>query len=79
MTAEPEFAQLQRLASNPIVAPSQISFARASGAFNPGACVDHNSGKVVLLVRVFEEETRRSSLAVALSSDGEHIDEIHDR
>jgi predicted GH43/DUF377 family glycosyl hydrolase len=34
---------------------------------------------VVLLVRVFEEETRRSSLGIALSSDGEHIDEIWDR
>ena len=71
-------APLQRLDSNPIVEPSRISFARASGAFNPGASVDHNSGRVVLLVRVFEEETRRSSLALALSSDGEHFDEIWD-
>ena len=71
-------AALERLESNPIVEPSRISFARASGAFNPGASVDHNSGRVVLLVRVFEEETRRSSLALALSSDGEHFDEIWD-
>ena len=71
-------APLQRLASNPIVEPSQISFLRASGAFNPGACVDHRSGRVVLLVRLFEEETRRSSLALALSTDGERIDEIWD-
>ncbi|MGQ0641103.1 MAG: hypothetical protein ACT4P6_10090, partial [Gemmatimonadaceae bacterium] len=72
-------ASLLRLASNPIVRPSQISYARASGAFNPAASVDHKSGRVVLLVRVFEEEMRRSSLALALSSDGEHIDEIWDR
>lgn len=72
-------APLRRLASNPIVEPSHISFARASGAFNPGVSVDHNSGRVLLLVRVFEEETRRSSLALALSSDGEHVDEIWDR
>jgi predicted GH43/DUF377 family glycosyl hydrolase len=71
-------APLERLDSNPIVEPSRISFARASGAFNPGAAVDHNSGRVVLLVRVFEEQTRRSSLALALSSDGEHFDEIWD-
>lgn len=69
-------AQLQRLASNPIVEPSRISFVRASGAFNPGTAVDHTSGRVVLLVRVFEEETRRSCLALALSSDGAHVDEI---
>jgi predicted GH43/DUF377 family glycosyl hydrolase len=70
---------LERFASNPIIEPSRIPFARASGAFNPGASVDHKSGRVVLLVRVFEEETRRSSLALALSSDGEHFDEIWER
>jgi predicted GH43/DUF377 family glycosyl hydrolase len=69
---------LERFTSNPIVEPSRISFTRASGAFNPGASVDHNSGRVVLLVRVFEEETRRSSLALALSSDGEHFNEMWD-
>ncbi len=67
---------LLRLRSNPLVVSSQIPFARASGAFNPGAAIDHASGRVVLLVRVFEEETRRSSLALALSTDGERIDEI---
>ena len=72
-------APLERLAANPLVQPSQISFTRASGTFNPGATVDHASGKVVLLVRVFEEETRRSSIGIALSSDGEQIDEIWDR
>ena len=70
---------LERFASNPIVRPSQITFARASGAFNPGATIDRASGRVVLLVRVFEEETKRSCLALALSSDGERIDEIWDK
>ena len=69
-------APLERMASNPIVTPHQIGFARASGAFNPGATIDRASGRVVLLVRVFEEDTRRSCLALALSSDGERIDEI---
>ncbi len=72
-------APLERLESNPLVQPPQISFTRATGTFNPGATVDHASGKVVLLVRVFEEETRRSSIAIALSSDGDRIDEIRDR
>jgi len=64
------------MASNPLVSPAQIPFARATGSFNPGAAIDRASGRVVLLVRVFEESTRRSSLALALSSDGERIDEI---
>jgi predicted GH43/DUF377 family glycosyl hydrolase len=34
---------------------------------------------VVLLVRVFEEASRRSLLGLALSADGEHIDEVWDR
>ena len=72
-------AELERLSANPLVTPAQISYTRATGAFNPGAVVDHASGKVVLLVRVYEEDTRRSSLAIAISSDGEHIDEIWDR
>lgn len=69
-------AELHRLATNPIVRPSQIPFATASGAFNPGACVDHASGRVALLVRVYEADTRRSCLAMALSKDGFKIDEI---
>ena len=69
-------APLERLATNPLVRPSQITFAHASGAFNPGACVDRASGRVALLVRVFEIATRRSCLAMALSRDGRHIDEI---
>ena len=67
---------LQRMRGNPLVVPSQITFARASGAFNPGASIDLASGRVVLLVRVFEEDSRRSMLALALSGDGERIDEI---
>jgi predicted GH43/DUF377 family glycosyl hydrolase len=72
-------APLERLATNPLVRPSDIGFTQASGAFNPGAAVDRASGRVVLLVRVFEEETRRSCLALALSSDGRRIDELWDR
>ena len=70
---------LERLSTNPLVRPSHISFTRASGAFNPGACVDRATDRVVLLVRVFEEDSRRSCLAIALSSDGERIDEIWDQ
>ncbi len=70
---------LERFASNPIVRPSQFSFVRASGTFNPGAAIDRASGRVVLLVRVFEEETKRSCLALALSADGERFEEIRDQ
>ncbi len=72
-------APLERLAANPLVDPSRIGFVRATGAFNAGAAVDHASGRVVLLVRVFEAETRRSCLVLALSSDGVRFDEIGDR
>jgi predicted GH43/DUF377 family glycosyl hydrolase len=71
-------APLERLAANPLVTPSRIRFTRASGAFNPGVCVDRASGRVVLLVRVFEEQTRRSCIALAISSDGRRIDEVWD-
>jgi predicted GH43/DUF377 family glycosyl hydrolase len=71
-------APLERLAANPLITPADIRFARASGAFNPGVCVDRASGRVVLLVRVFEEGTRRSCIALALSSDGRRIDEVRD-
>lgn len=71
-------APLERLTANPLITPSQFSYTRATGAFNPGAVIDHASGRVVLLVRVFEEDTRRSSIAIAISSDGERIDEIRD-
>ncbi|MFN2602471.1 MAG: hypothetical protein ABR582_06925 [Gemmatimonadaceae bacterium] len=69
---------LERFASNPIVHPSQISFTKASGTFNPGAVIDHATGRVVLLVRVFDRDTRKSSLVLALSSDGEKIDDLMD-
>jgi len=72
-------APLERLATNPLVRPSDISFVRASGTFNPGVTVDRASDRVVLLVRVFEEASRRSLLGLALSADGEHIDEVWDR
>ncbi|MCA1559827.1 MAG: hypothetical protein LC804_06035 [Acidobacteria bacterium] len=72
-------APLERLATNPLIRPSQIPFTRASGSFNPGVSVDRASGRVVLLVRVFEEDSRRSCVALALSSDGLQIDEIRDR
>ena len=72
-------APLERLSTNPLIRPSQIRFARATGSYNPGVCVDRASGRVVLLVRVFEEDTRRSCLALAISSDGRRIDEILDR
>ncbi len=71
-------APLQRFSANPLVSPSDITFTRTTGTFNPGAAIDRASGRVVLLVRVFEEDTKRSSLALALSSDGEHVDEITD-
>jgi predicted GH43/DUF377 family glycosyl hydrolase len=67
---------LERLLNNPIVRPSQIPYAHATGAFNPAACVDRATGRVALLVRVFEAEVGRSSLAMALSTSGRLIDEI---
>jgi len=72
-------APLERLATNPLIRPADISFVRASGTFNPGVTVDRASDKVVLLVRVFEEASRRSLLGLALSADGRQIDEIWDR
>jgi predicted GH43/DUF377 family glycosyl hydrolase len=72
-------APLERFSTNPLIQPSQISFTRATGTFNPGAAVDRASDRVVLLVRVFEADTRRSSIVIALSSDGTRIDEIWDR
>ena len=72
-------APLERVVTNPLVRPGDVSFTEATGTFNPGASIDHASGRVVLLVRVFEKETKRSCLALALSSDGETIDEIWDK
>lgn len=71
-------APLRRLPGNPLITPADITFTHASGAFNPGVCVDRASGRVVLLVRVFEEQSGRSCLALALSSDGRRIDEMRE-
>lgn len=71
-----DIAELRRVAVNPIIRPSQVPFALATGAFNPGACVDRATGRVALLVRVYEADTRASCLAMALSSDGISIDEM---
>jgi len=72
-------APLTRFAGNPLVRPQDISFAAATGTFNPGAVVDRRTGHVVILVRVFEKEINRSCLGLAISSDGERIDQIWDR
>lgn len=72
-------ASLERIATNPLIHPSHIRFMRVTGTFNPGAAVDVATNRVVLLVRLFEQDTRRSCLGLALSSDGVHIDEIWDR
>lgn len=72
-------ALLERFTSNPLVRPSDITFTATTGTFNPGAAIDRASGRVVLLVRVFEKDTKRSCLGLALSSDGERIDEVWDR
>lgn len=72
-------AALERFVTNPLVTPLQISFTRATGTFNAGATLDRASNRVALLVRVFEEATRRSSIVIALSADGERIDEIGKR
>lgn len=72
-------ATLRRIADNPLVRPSDVTFLPVTGAFNPGACVDHRTGDVVLLVRLFERDTRRSSLALARSRDGVRIESMLER
>src|SRR6185436_19190832 len=48
-------AQLERFADNPIVSPKNVRWApAATGAFNPAATVDVKTGRVVLLVRVYD-------------------------
>jgi predicted GH43/DUF377 family glycosyl hydrolase len=80
MPSAPEtLARLERLDANPLVTPADIRYARAAGAFNPGAAVDHRSGRVALLVRAYDADTRRSTLALALSTDGLTIDEVRER
>jgi predicted GH43/DUF377 family glycosyl hydrolase len=71
-------APLERFPSNPLLTPARVRYARASGTFNPGAAIDHRSGHIVLLVRVFDAESRRSTLALALSDDGRTVDELWD-
>src|SRR3982074_3818666 len=66
-------APLERLPTNPLVRPSDISFVKASGTFNPGVTVDRATDKVVLLVRVSEGASRRACLGLALSADGRRI------
>lgn len=72
-------APLERVAGNPLIQPSHIGFMRVTGSFNPGVGVDVKTNRVVLLVRLFEQDTGRSCLGMALSSDGVHVDEIWDR
>jgi predicted GH43/DUF377 family glycosyl hydrolase len=72
-------APLERVPTNPLIHPSHITFMDVTGTFNPGAVVHAATDRVVLLVRLFERDTRRSCLGLALSSDGMHIDEIWDR
>ena len=72
-------APLVRLDANPLVTPPDIRYVNASGAFNPGAAIDHRSGRVVLLVRAYDAERKRSTLALALSTDGRTIDDVWDR
>jgi len=70
---------LERVPANPLLRPSDVHFTRASGAFNPGAVVDPRRDRVVILFRVFEEETGRSCLGLAVSADGITVDEVWDR
>jgi len=72
-------ALLERVATNPLIHPSHITFMRVTGAFNPGVAIDVKTDRVVLLVRLYEQDTGRSCLGLALSADGVHIDEIWDR
>ena len=72
-------ADLERVATNPLISPSDIKFMRVTGTFNPGVAVDAKTDRVVILVRLYEQDTGRSCLGLALSSDGVHIDEIWDR
>lgn len=72
-------AELERVSGNPIITPADITWMPVTGAFNPGATVDVKTDRVVLLVRLYERDTGRSCLALAVSRDGVHIDEIRDR
>ena len=77
--ARVNIAPLIRFRDNPILRPDDIRFMRVAGAFNPGAAVCHRTGKVAILVRLWDTARRRSLLGMAISSDGEHVDEVWDR
>lgn len=70
---------LTRFSNNPLVRPEDIRFTTVTGAFNPAAVVDHRTDQVALFVRVYEKDVGRSSLVLALSKDGVHIDSISER
>jgi predicted GH43/DUF377 family glycosyl hydrolase len=72
-------APLVRFAGNPILRPEQFTFTEVAGAFNPGAAVCHRSDRVAILVRLWDTARNRSLLGMAVSSDGEHIDEVWQR
>lgn len=72
-------ARLARFAHNPVLRPEDIRFTRSAGAFNPGAAVCHRTGVVAILVRIWETDRKRSLLGMAISSDGERIDQVWDR
>jgi predicted GH43/DUF377 family glycosyl hydrolase len=70
--------ELRRVAGNPLLRPEDVRFARASGAFNAGAVVDHRTGRVAILFRAYEADTRRSCVGLALSTDGVRIDSVRE-
>lgn len=72
-------APLQRVDANPVLVPEDVPFAKCSGVFNAGAVADARTGRVVLMFRAFEAETGRSSIGLAVSTDGVHFDEVLDR
>ena len=63
-------APLRRVATNPVLVPEDVPFARCSGVFNAGAVVDERTGRVVLLFRAYESDSGRSSIGLATSADG---------
>ena len=72
-------APLRRVDANPLLVPEDVPFARCSGVFNAGAVADARTGRVALLFRAFESETRRSSIGLASSADGVRFDEVQER
>jgi predicted GH43/DUF377 family glycosyl hydrolase len=72
-------APLRRIASNPVLVPEDVPFARCSGVFNAGAVADAHTGRVVMLFRAYETDTGRSSIGCATSEDGVTFDDIRAR